>query len=53
MHVRRASIYAWNSILRLLMVQNYLNNHFAMYNSLTRFCLRVKLASPAYLGLGI
>ena len=37
----------------LLGVRNYLNNYFAMYTRLTRSRLRVELASPAYLDLGI
>ena len=40
-------------ISRLLGVRNYLNNYFAMYTRLTCSRIRVKLASPAYLGLGI
>ena len=40
-------------IPRLLGVKNYLNNYFTMYKRLTRFRIRVILASPAYLGLGI
>ena len=40
-------------IPRLLGVQNYLNNYFAMNTCLTRFRIRVELASPAYLGLCI
>ena len=38
---------------RLLGVGNYLNNYFFMYTRLTRARIRVDLASPAYLGLGI
>ena len=37
-------------VLRLLRVRNYLNNYFAMYKCLTLSRIRVKLASPAYLG---
>ena len=37
----------------LLGVRNYLNNYFAMYKRLTHYRIRVKLASPAYLALGI
>ena len=36
-------------IPRLLEVKNYLNNNFAMYTCLTRFRIRVELASTAYL----
>ena len=36
----------------LLGVRNYLNNYAAMYKRLTRFRIRVELASPAYLWLG-
>ena len=35
------------------LVKNYENNYFAMYTRLTRYRLRLKLGSPAYLGLGI
>ena len=37
----------------LLGVKNYLNNYFAMYICLTRFRIRVELASTAYLGSSI
>ena len=37
----------------LLGVRTYLNNYFAMYTRLTRSRIRVELAYPAYLGLGI
>ena len=37
---------------RLLGVRNHLNNYFA-YKRLTRTPICVKLASPAYVGLGI
>ena len=40
-------------IPRLLQVKNYLINFFAMYTCLTRFRIREKLASPAYLALRI
>ena len=40
-------------ILRLLGVWNYLNNYCAKYKRLTRSGIRLELASPAYLGLGI
>ena len=33
--------------------RNYLNNYFTMYKRLTRSCIRVELASPAYLELKI
>ena len=35
-------------IARLLEVINYLNNYFAIYTCLTRFRIRVELASPAW-----
>ena len=41
------------SMLHLLEVKNYLNNHVAMYQRQTRSRIRVELASPAYLELGI
>ena len=50
--VTRSHYTRGNHIPRLLGVKNYLNNYFA-YKRLTRFRIRVKLASPAYLGLGI
>ena len=38
--------------LLLLRVKNYLNNYFdIMYSPLTRFLIRLELASPAYLVL--
>ena len=40
-------------IPRLLGDRNYINNYFAMYTCLTRFRIRVELASPAYLGFRI
>ena len=40
-------------ILHLLDVMNYLSNHVAMYQRLTRSCIQVELASAAYLGLGV
>ena len=40
-------------IPRLLVVQNYLNNYFAMYTRLTLSRIRVELASPACLRLGV
>ena len=40
-------------IHRLLGVRNYLNNYCAMYKCLMRSRIRVELASPAYMGLGI
>ena len=40
-------------IPRLLGIKNYLNNYFAMYPQLTRSPIRVELATPASLGLGI
>ena len=40
-------------IPHLLAVRNYFKNFFAMYTRLTRFRIRVELAFPAYLGLGI
>ena len=40
-------------IPRLLEVRNYLNNYRAKYKYLTRSRIRVELASPAYLGLGV
>ena len=40
-------------IPRLLEIKNYLNNYFAMYTCLTRFRIRVNLASPAYFRLRI
>ena len=40
-------------ILRLLEVRNYLKNYFATYKRLKLSRTRVKLASPAYLVLGI
>ena len=36
-------------IPRLLGAKNYLINYFAMYTCLTRFRIRVKLASTPYL----
>ena len=36
---------------RLLRVSNYLNNYFATYTRLTRYSIRVELASLAYVGL--
>ena len=41
------------SIPRLNGVKTYLKNSFAMYTRLTRSRLRVELASPTYLRLGI
>ena len=41
------------SIPCLRAVKNYLNSYFNMYKLLTRSRIRVKLAFPAYLGLGI
>ena len=38
---------------RLLEVRNSLKNYIAMYKRLVRSRIRVKLALPAYLGLGI
>ena len=38
---------------RLLGVKSYLNNYFPIYKRLTGSRIRVELASPAYLGLGI
>ena len=38
-------------IPRLLGVNDYLNNYLAMYRRLTRFRIRMELASPAYFGL--
>ena len=49
----RAPVYAWNPHPRLLGVRNYFNNYFAMYKRLTYSRIRVKLASHAYLDLGI
>ena len=43
----------YRSIPRLFGVRNYLNNYFAMYTRLTHSRIRVELALPAYLGLGI
>ena len=40
-------------ISRLLRVRIYLNNYFSMYTRLTFSRIRVELASPADLGLGI
>ena len=40
-------------IPRLLGVRNDLNNNFAMYKRLTRFHIRVELASNAYFGFGM
>ena len=40
-------------ICRLLGFKEYSNNYYAIYKRLTRLCLRVELASPAYLGFGI
>ena len=40
-------------IPRLLGVKNYLNDYFTMYKRMIRSRIPVKLASPAYLGLGI
>ena len=37
----------------LLVVKNYLNNYFVMYTRLAGSFIRVYLASPADLGLGI
>ena len=39
-------------IPRQLEAEIYLNNYFIMYKRLTRSCIRVELATPAYLGLG-
>ena len=49
MQIRRE----YGTIPGLLGVRNYLNNYFAMYTRLTRSRIRVELAYPAYLGLGI
>ena len=38
---------------RLLGVRNYLNNFFTMHKGLTRTCIHVEVASPAYLELDI
>ena len=38
---------------RLLEFRNYLSNYFVMYKRLTRSLVRVELASPAFLWLGI
>ena len=34
-------------------VRNYLNNYFAKFKCLTRTRIRVELACPAYMGVGI
>ena len=50
----RDSVYVW--ILHPTPpfgVRNYLNNYVAMCKRLTRSRIRVELASPAYLGLGV
>ena len=49
MQIRRE----YGSIPRLVGVGNYLKNYSAMYRRLTRSRIRVELAFPAYLGLGI
>ena len=43
----------YGSIDRPLGVSYYLNNYFAMYTRLTHSRIRVELAAPANLGLGI
>ena len=40
-------------IPRLLEVRKYLNNYFVIYERLTPSRMRMELAIPAYMGLGI
>ena len=40
-------------ILHLLAVRNNINYYFALYTRLTHSRIRMEIASPAYLGLGI
>ena len=55
-HTNMSSLFPYTRVTRNPRrhgVKNYLNNYFAMYTWLTRFRIRVELASPAYLGLSI
>ena len=52
-HDGHAPVYAWNSHAQPPRGRNCLYNYSAMYTRLTRSCIRVELASPTYLWLGI
>ena len=52
-HVYASNAHAYKHgpcIHHLLEVTNYLNYYIPKYKRLTRFCIRMELASPAYMG---